>query len=128
MVAEKGCNQRYCNKICKKTSRLQRDIFTNISHYSSRVIFGSNFCGSFWKRWREVPVVDDVFSSHEQLIYPTTSLDEKCIEFEFQTNQNFYVDLRQTYSALKLKFVKGLGYKNYNTNESKKSTKRKQSR
>ena len=56
-----------------------------------------------------VPVVGDVLSSHEQEIYPITSLDENCIEFEFQTDQNFYVDLRQTYLALKLKFVKRSG-------------------
>ena len=34
----------------------------------------------------KVPVVDDVLSSHEQEIYPTTSLDENCIELEFQTD------------------------------------------
>ena len=44
-----------------------------------------------------VPVVDDFWSSHEQEIYPTTSLDENCIEFEFKTDRNYYVDLRQTY-------------------------------
>ena len=48
----------------------------------------------------KVPVVDDVLSSHEHEIYPTTSLDENCIEFEFQTDWNYYVDLRQTYLAL----------------------------
>ena len=32
----------------------------------------------------KVPVVDDVLSSHEQENYPTTSLDENCIEFEIQ--------------------------------------------
>ena len=31
----------------------------------------------------KVPVVDDVLSSHEQEIYPTTSLDENCKEFDF---------------------------------------------
>ena len=41
-----------------------------------------------------VPVVDDVLSSHEQEIYPTTSLNENCIEFEFQTDRNNYVNLR----------------------------------
>ena len=41
----------------------------------------------------KVPVVDVVLSSHEQNIYPNTSLDETCIEFELQTDQNFYVDL-----------------------------------
>ena len=44
-------------------------------------------------------VVDDILSSHEQEIYPTTSLVENCIEFEFQTDRNYYVDLRQTYLA-----------------------------
>ena len=36
----------------------------------------------------KLPVVDDVLSSHEQEIYPTTSLDENCIQFEFQTDRN----------------------------------------
>ena len=34
----------------------------------------------------KVPRVDDVLSSHDQQIYPNTSLDENCIEFEFQTD------------------------------------------
>ena len=71
----------------------------------------------------KVPVLDDVLSSHEQEIYPTTSLDENCIEFEFQTNRNYYVDLRQTYLALKLKLVRGRGYETYNTKEVKKEHK-----
>ena len=71
----------------------------------------------------KVPVVDDVLSSHEQEIYPTTSLDENCIEFEFQTDRNYYVDLRQTYSALKLKLVRGRGYKTYKTEDVKKEHK-----
>ena len=71
----------------------------------------------------KVPVVDDVFSSHEQEIYPTTSLDENCIEFEFQTDRSYYIDLRQTYLALKLKLVKGRGYETCNTKEVKKEHK-----
>ena len=67
----------------------------------------------------KVPVVDDVLSSNEREIYPTTSLDENCIEFEFQTDRNYYVDLRQSYLALKLKLVKGRGYETYNTKEVK---------
>ena len=66
---------------------------------------------------RKVPVVDDVFSSHEQKNYPTTSLDENCIEFDLQTDRNFYVGLRQTYLALKLKLVWGCGYETYNGRE-----------
>ena len=68
----------------------------------------------------KVPIVDDVLSSHEQEIYPTTKLDENCIEFEFQTDRNCYVDLRQSFLALKLKFVKGRGYDTYESKEKKK--------
>ena len=62
-------------------------------------------------------------SSPKQEIYPTTSLDEYCIEFEFQTDWNYYVDLRQTYLALKLKLVRGRGYETYTTKEVKKEHK-----
>ena len=71
----------------------------------------------------KVPIVDDVLSSHEQETYPTTSLDENCIEFEFQTNRIYYVDLRQSFLALKLKFVKGPGYDTYESKEKKKEHK-----
>ena len=71
----------------------------------------------------KVPIVDDVLSSYEQEFYPTTSLNENCIEFEFQTDGNYYVDLRQFFLALKLKFVKGRGYDTYESKEKKKEHK-----
>ena len=70
-----------------------------------------------------VPIVDNVLSSHEQEIYPTTSLDGNCIEFEFQTDRKCYVDLRQSLLALKLKFVKKRGYDTYESKEKKKEHK-----
>ena len=71
----------------------------------------------------KVPVVDDVLSSHEHESYPTTSLNENSIEFEFQTDRNVYVDLRQTYLALKIKLVKVRGFDTYKTTEKKKEHK-----
>ena len=71
----------------------------------------------------KVPIVDDVLSSHEHEMYPTTSLDENCIEFDIQTDRNYYVDLRQSFLALKLKFVKGRGYDTYESKEGKKEHK-----
>ena len=71
----------------------------------------------------KVSIVDDVLSSHEQEIYPTTSLDENCIEFEYQTDRSFYVDLRQSFLALKLKFVKGRSYDTYESKKKKKEHK-----
>ena len=67
----------------------------------------------------QVPVVDNVLSSQEQEIYPTTSVDENSFEFEFQTDLNVYVDFRQTYIALKIKLVKGRGFDSYKTTEKK---------
>ena len=41
------------------------------------------------------------------------------MEFELKTDRNYYVDLKQTYFALKLKRVKGRGYKTYYSKEKK---------
>ena len=71
----------------------------------------------------KVPFVVDVLSSHEQEIYPTTSPDENCIEFEFQTDRNYYVDLRHSFLELKLKFVKGRGFDTYESKRKKKKHK-----
>ena len=71
----------------------------------------------------QVPFVDDVLSSHEQEIYPNASLDENCIEFEFQTDRNYYVGLRPSFLALKLKFVQERGYDTYESKEKKKEHK-----
>ena len=67
----------------------------------------------------KVPVVDDVLSSHEQEVYPTTSIDKNCKNVEFQTYRNFYVDLKQTYLVFKLILVKDRGYETYNNKDVK---------
>ena len=112
-------------KSAKQTSRSRRNIFTindvplmvsNSFRYQPFVAVPGNLGG-------KVPVVDDVLLSHEQEIYPTTSLDKNCKEYEFGTDRNHYVDLRQTYLALKLKFFRGRGYETYNTKEVKKEQK-----
>ena len=82
-----------------------------------------SFLAVSWNLEGKVSVVDDVLSSHQQEIYPTTSLDENCIEFEFQTDRNYYVDLRQKFLALKLKLVRGRGYETYKSKEVKKEHK-----
>ena len=43
--------------------------------------------------------------------------------FEFQTDPNYYVDLRLTFLALKLRIVRGRGYETYKSNETKKEHK-----
>ena len=72
----------------------------------------------------KVPVVDDLLSSQEQEFCPTTSFDENSNEFEFQTDRNIYVVLRQTYLALKIKLVEGRGFETHNTTEKKREHKK----
>ena len=60
----------------------------------------------------KVPVVDNVLSSHEQEVYPTTSLDKNSIEFEFQTDRIVYVDCDKQL-ALEIKLVKRRGFGTY---------------
>ena len=115
--------QIHSNKMCKTNQSVAKRLF--YKHFS--LIMSSNFryqnfvavSGNLGGR---VPVFYDVLSSHEQEIYPTTSLDETCKEFEFQTDGNYYVDLRQTHLALKLKIIRGCGYQTHNTKGLKKGT------
>ena len=51
-------------------------------------------------------IVDNVFSSEEREIHSTTPFVGNCVEYEFQKDGNYSVDLRQAYMASKLKFVK----------------------
>ena len=88
----------------------------NNFRYQPFVANSENLGGKF-------PILDDVWSSHEQKNYPTNSLDENCIKFEFQTGRNYYFDLRQSFLALKLKFVKVRGYDTYESKEKKKEHK-----
>ena len=61
--------------------------------------------------------------TNKKCIPSTTALDENSIEFDFQTDRNVYVDLRQTYLALKVKLVKRRGFDTHKTREKKKEHK-----
>ena len=124
VIGVRQASKIHSSKVCKTNQSVAKRLF--YKHFS--LIMSSNFryqpfVAVFGNLVGKVPVVDDVLLSHEQKIYPTTSLDENCIEFEFQTDRNYYVDLRQTYLALKLKLVRGRGYETYNTKEIKKEHK-----
>ena len=66
----------------------------------------------------ELQAIDDVLSSHEHAVYPSTSLDKNCLEFVFRKDWIFYVHLRQTL-ALKLELIQGRSYENYNARDCK---------
>ena len=67
----------------------------------------------------KVPVVDDVLSSNEQEIYPTTSLDENCIEFDFQRYRNCYVDFETEVIGFETETCQGSWLRNLQYQRSK---------
>ena len=76
----------------------------------------------------KVAVVDNVLSCDEQEIYPTALLNENCLEFDFQTGRNHYVDLRQTYLDFQVKPVRGRGYETYKRKQNQKGPQRRDKR
>ena len=54
-----------------------------------------------------VPVLETIMSSYTQEVLPSTSLDESSIEYEFETNRNLYLVMRDNHLSLKLQFFKG---------------------
>ena len=68
---------------CKETFYKQLLIIMSRGFwYQPFVAVSGNLGGKF-------TVIDDVLWPHAQIFYPTTSLDENCIEFRFQRNWNF---------------------------------------
>ena len=66
-----GSKQRIIipTKSTKQSSRSRRDIFANISRWSCQTtIFGTNLLWQCLETLGEVPIADDVLSSHEQEI------------------------------------------------------------
>ena len=98
---------------------LQTFLFNHVEQFSYQpsVAVSGNLRG-------KVTVVDKALSSHGHETHLSTSLNGNCTQFEFQTCRNFYVDLREPYLAWKLNFVRGHGYKTYNTKKVKKAAQR----
>ena len=97
----------------------ERHFYKHFSLIMSNNFRYQPFVAVFGNLGGKVPMIEGVLSSHEQETYTTTSLDKNCIEFEFQRDRNYYGDLRQSFFALKLKFVKGRRYDTYESKEKK---------
>ena len=59
------------------------------------------FTNSFLEIFDKFPVLETIMSSYTQEVFPSTSLDESSIEFEFETDRNFYLDMRDTQPQFK---------------------------
>ena len=66
-----------------------------------------HFTNSCSKIFHKIPVLEPFVSSHVQEVYPSTSLDESSIEFEFETDRGIYLDLRDIHHQIKIGLEKG---------------------
>ena len=57
------------------------------------------------KVFDKVPVLETIISSYTREVVASTSLDERGIEFEFETDRYFYLDMRDKHLSLKLQLL-----------------------
>ena len=55
----------------------------------------------------KVPVLETSLLSYTQEVFPSNSLDESSIEYEFETDRNLYLDMCDTHLSVKLHLFKG---------------------
>ena len=72
---------------------------------SSHFRYGA-FTNSFLEIFDKVPVLETIISSYTQEVFPSTSPGESSIEFEFETDRNLYLVMRDTHLSLKLQLFK----------------------
>ena len=79
---------------------------------SSQFWYGA-FTNSSLEISDKVPVLETKISSYTQEVFPSTSLDESSIAFEFETDRNLYSDMRDNHLSLKLQLFKGRLFDNF---------------
>ena len=66
-----------------------------------------HFANSCLEIFDKIPVLEPFESSHVQEVYPSTSLDESSIEFEFETDRSINFDMRDIHLQIKFGLQKG---------------------
>ena len=66
-----------------------------------------HFTNSCLEIFDKIPVLEPIESSHVQEVFPSTSLDESSIEFEFETDRSIYIDMREIQLQIKVGLKKG---------------------
>ena len=79
---------------------------------SSQFRYGA-FTNSSLEIFDKIPVLETKISSYTQEVFPSTSLDESSIAFEFETDRNLYSDMRDNHLSLKLQVFKGRLFDNF---------------
>ena len=115
-VLAESFQQNLSNKpVGREEIFLQTFILNHVESFSL-----PTFCGSFWKSWWERLVIPRTI----KLSYYLTRWKLHRVQISNgQTDQNYYVYLRQIYLVLKLKFVKSRSYETCITKEVEKEHK-----
>ena len=66
-----------------------------------------HFTNSCLEIFDKIPVLEPIESSHVQEVYPSTSLNESSIEFEFESDLSIYLDMRDIHLQIKVGLQKG---------------------
>ena len=66
-----------------------------------------HFTNSCLEIFDKIPVLEPIESSHVHEVYPSTSLDESSIEFEFEKDRSIYFDMRDIHLQIKVGLQKG---------------------
>ena len=72
----------------------------------SNVHYG-HFTNSCLEIFDKIPFLELIESSHVQEVYPSMSLNESSIEFEFETYRSIYLDMRDIHLQVKVGLQKG---------------------
>ena len=72
-----------------------------------------HFTNSCFEMFDKIPVLEPIESSHVQEVYPSNSLDESSLEFEFETGGSIYLDLRDIHLQIKVGLQKGKLYDDF---------------
>ena len=81
------------------------------------------FTNSFLEIFDKVPALETIILSYTQEVFPSTSLDESSIEFEFETDRYLDLDMRDTHLSLKLQLFKGRLIDTFKTEKTEHNTK-----
>ncbi len=63
----------------------------------------NQFTSTCFELFETVPVLNPIIGSNVQEVFPSTSLDEGSLDFEYETDRNIFLDLCDTYLLLKVK-------------------------
>ena len=105
MESKRRTSRTISRKRRSKNSRSRKNILTlkMILNQSSHFWYRT-FTNYSLENFEKVRVLETVLTSYTQEVFPVNSLDKSSIEFEFETDCNLYLNMRDINLSLKLHY------------------------